>query len=318
MQTIATLTLNPALDLNTSADRVVADVKIRCDGPVYEPGGGGLNVARVIGRLGGECSAVFASGGHIGRRLGELLADEAVHVRAVPIRETTRLSVTVSEQRTDQQFRFLMPGPRLAEDEWRRCLDELTAFDPAPDFVVASGSLPPGVPAQVYGELAARLRDTPTRLVVDTSGEALRAAARAGVFLLKPNVGELRALVGQDLSTEAELEGAARSLVQRGSAENLVVSLGAAGAFVMTGDLTGDYVRSPTVPIRSRVGAGDSMVAGLVLALARGSSVHDAVRYGVAAGAAAVMTPGSQLCRRDDTERLYADLRGRSAAEASR
>ncbi len=212
------------------------------------------------------------------------------------------------EEATTLQYRFNLPGPTLQEGEWRRCLDTIAALDPQPDYLVASGSLPPGVPSDFYAQLARMGQQLGARVIVDTSQQALREAVRAGVFLIKPNLRELSQLAQRELGDEADQEAVAEEIVRSGGCDAMVVSLGAAGVLLVT-QHGATRVRAPTVPIRSKVGAGDSMVAGIVLSLARGLPLPDAVRFGVAAGAAAVMTPGSELCRRDDAERLYARLR---------
>ncbi|MBW3578508.1 MAG: 1-phosphofructokinase family hexose kinase [Actinobacteria bacterium] len=301
MTSIATLTLNPALDSATQVDRVVPDEKLRCTRPEVEPGGGGINVARVVARLGGSAVAVYPAGGPPGRHLHELLEDEGVDSRPVTVREPTRTNLHVSESDTESQYRFVMPGGSLAEDEWRRCLAAATSLGAG--YLVASGSLPPDVPDDLYARMVREAPDD-CRVVVDTSGPALRAVANAGAYLLKPNASELRDLCG-DLREEADLENAAEDLVDSGAADAVLLSLGAGGAYLAVRGGKGHALRAPTVPIRSRVGAGDSMVGGIVTALARGCDLIEAARFGLAAGAAAVMTPGTQLCRREDTERLY-------------
>lgn len=317
MTTIVTLTLNPALDVSAHVARVVPDSKLRLSKPVYEPGGGGLNVARAMARLGADSLAVYTRGGPTGARLEGLLEGEGLPTLAVPIAGETRENLSVIEDSTDQQFRFVMPGPRMSQNEWQRCLDQIAALDPAPDYVVASGSLPEGVPAAVFANLAGAVREHGGRLVADTSGEALRAVLEEGAYLVKPNVGELARLVGHDQEQGWNPEAEARQLVTDGGAEVVLLSLGAAGAFVTArGFEEGEHVRSPTVPIISKVGAGDSMVGGLMTALASGKPLLMAVRYAVAAGAAAVMTPSSELCRREDTERLFERIQ-EDAAEAA-
>ncbi|PON11699.1 hypothetical protein C2W62_43450 [Candidatus Entotheonella serta] len=176
-----------------------------------------------------------------------------------------------------------------------------------PDYIVASGSLPLGVPSDFYARVAHLGRKRGARVIVDTPGEALRTAVHEGVYLVKPNLRELSDLVDHELRDEAEQEAAVMDFVQQGNCQAVVLSLGAAG--VLWGSASGcERFRASTVPIISKVGAGDSTVAGLVLSLARGMSLHEAVRFAIAAGAAAVMTPGTELCRREDKERLYTRL----------
>jgi 6-phosphofructokinase 2 len=304
MSPVITLTLNPTIDKNARVDRVVAEDKLRCDAPSREPGGGGLNVSRAIDRLGGTTRALYTSGGYTGKMLHDLLDEEGLEQTPLGIEAETRENLIVYETSTDRQFRFGMPGPDLSDTELEACLEALRGLDPAPDYLVASGSLPPGVPDDTYAEVAEVAHDLGARPVLDTSGPALREAMGAGWYLLKPNLRELEHLAGTSLDTEPQRIDAARTFIDRGWCEVLVLSMGASGALLITADWA-EHVRSPTVSINSRVGAGDSMVGGLVLALTRGLDLADAVRFGVAAGAAAVTTPGTELCRRDDTEALF-------------
>ncbi len=304
MSPIATLTLNPTIDKNTRIERVLAEEKLRCEAPSREPGGGGLNVSRAIDRLGGDSRALYTAGGFTGDILQSLLDDEGIDQTPLPIDGETRENLIVYEMSTDRQFRFGMPGPELGPDDFAACLDAVRGLDPAPDYLVASGSLPPGVPDDAYAAVAEAARELGARPLLDTSGAALREAMDAGWYLLKPNLRELEQLAGISFETEAARIDAARDFIERGWCEVVVLSMGASGALLITADRA-EHVHSPTVPINSRVGAGDSMVGGLVLALTRGLDLDDAVRFGVAAGAAAVMTPGTELCRREDTEALF-------------
>jgi 6-phosphofructokinase 2 len=183
----------------------------------------------------------------------------------------------------------------------------LSAVDPAPAYLVASGSLPPGVPTDFYARVARIGKERGAKVIVDVSGEALKRALAEGVYLIKPNVREFRELVGKDIKEEAQIKAEARKMIGSGRCELLVISLGAAGALMVTEEIT-ERILPLTVPIVSKVGAGDSMVAGIVLSLARGRSPGESVIFGVAAGAAAVMTPGTELCRREDAERLFESM----------
>lgn len=306
MTAVATLTVNPSLDLESAVDRVRPDDKLRCEPPSSEPGGGGLNVARVLSELGEPARAVHTAGGSTGERLQALLEGLDVELRPVGIAGETRQSWTFTSLADDDQYRFVLPGPRLHEREWRRCADTLLALEPPPELAVLSGSLPPGVPDDFYADLAAALAPRGVRVVVDASGAPLRRAAEQGVFLLKPNARELGQLVGTVPS--GGIEAAADELVDGGAAEVVVLSLGRAGAYVTGRQVDGQRIPAPAVPLSSRIGAGDSMVGALAAGLVRGWDVVRATRYAVAAGAAAVMTPGSQLCRREDVERLFAGM----------
>lgn len=307
MKAIHTLTVNPAIDVSAAVDTVTPERKLRCGIPQYEPGGGGINASRAIKRLGGDSLALFCAGGSVGDMVRRLLDQEDVGYLPLEVDGMTRQSVTIYEKSSGKQFRFGMPGPAFAEREWRRCIEAFSSAREFPQYVIASGSLPPGVPDDFYARLAHVVRNRGARIIVDTSGEALRHAVETGVFLLKPNMRELAAIAGRDIEDEIDQEQVAKKLITEGRSEAVVVSLGAAGALLVTRE-SSRRLRSPSVPIRSKVGAGDSMVAGIVLSLARDAELDDAVAYGMAAGAAAVMTPGSELCRPDDTQRLYERL----------
>jgi 6-phosphofructokinase 2 len=309
MTRIVTLTVNPAIDINAQVEQVIAGRKLRCDRPRREPGGGGVNVSRAIHRLGGESTLLYLGGGPTGEMLQGLLEDEGLQPRRIPIEGWTRENVHIVEERSRQQFRFGMPGPEVREHEWRRCLDELSELDPAPDYLVASGSLAPGIPDDFYRRAARVGREMGARVVVDTSGEALRQLKGGEAFLIKPNVHELQDLAGRELEGDDEQVEAAQHAIGEGCCKVVALSLERGGTVVITAEGT-EFVRAPTVPIRSKVGAGDSMVAGVVLGLARGMELMDAIRFGVAAASAAVMTEGTELCRREDTERVYSKMRG--------
>ena len=303
MSAILTLTPNPAIDASTTVDRVIADRKLRCGVPRFDPGGGGINVARVIRRLGGDATAVFLSGGPTGELLQQLLERDGVPNRTVECAQWTRENITVVEESSGHQYRFGMPGPTVSTLEWDRVLELLRDWQPTPEFVVASGSLPPGLPDDAFAQVARIVNRRGSRLVLDTSGPALVNGICSGVYLIKPNLRELAQLAGDTIADDEQLKAVALSIVDRGWSEVVVVSLGARGAYLLSATEC-ERIIAPIVPVLSRVGAGDSMVGGIVSALARGSSIHEAVRFGVAAGSAAVMQHGTELCHRADVDRL--------------
>lgn len=307
MGRVVTLTLNPSVDLTVEVERVRPQVKLRTGAPRRDPGGGGINVARVLTRLGVDAQAWYPSGGPAGRRLEALLEAEGVASRPVPVEGDTRENLTVSEVgETGDQYRFVLPGARLHGAEWNKILTLILELDPPPAWLVGSGSLPPGVPSDVWARLAKGAATRGIPVALDTSGEALVAAVEAGVDLLKPNARELGEVVGRTLDTQEDQEAAARGVVEGGGARLVVLSLGASGALAVGTGGFRERVSAPSVRPLSRVGAGDSMMAGLVAALAQGGSWSRAVRVGVAAGAAAVSTPGTELARAEDVERLLA------------
>ena len=307
MQRVVTLTMNPAIDKSSSVEKVIVERKLYCKPPLFEPGGGGINVSRAIRKLGGESRALFPAGGPTGDYLLELLAREGLDCLPVPVEGRTRENLVVLEETTGLQFRFGMPGPPLREAEWQRCLEVLAATREKPAYLVASGSLPSGVPSDFYARVARIGNSLGARVIVDTSGEALQQALQEGVYLVKPNIRELGELMGREPADEKSQLEVAMELVRTGKTAVVALSLGAAGVLLASADGS-ERLRTPVVPIRSKVGAGDSMVGGIVLSLAQGHSLREAIRYGLAAGAAAVMTPGSELCRREDVERLYGQM----------
>ena len=307
MKTIVTISINPAIDKSSSVAHVVAERKLYCKRPRFEPGGGGVNVSRAIRKLGGESKLLYAAGGPTGERLQELLNEEGLIHRSLPIEGTTRESLVISEESTGQQYRFGMPGPKFQKKEWEQFLRELSAIEPSPDYLVASGSLPPGVPSDFFAQVARVGKSIRAKTIIDTSGEALEKAVKEGVYLIKPNVREFRELVGENITEESHIKAEAQKMVMSSKCEILVISLGAAGVLMVT-DESAEHILPPTVPIVSKIGAGDSMVAGIVLSLARGNTPRESVIFGVAASAATVMTPGTELCRREDAERLFENM----------
>lgn len=304
MKPVLTLTLNPSLDIAAAVDQVRSTDKLRCAAPKTDPGGGGINVARVITRLGGAATAIFTAGGPNGQALEELLAAEGITSQPLKIGGSTRQSFTVFESSTRQQYRFVMPGPELDALECWRCLDHIQASLDDVDYLVASGSLAPGVPTDFYARLTL---ERGTRLILDTSGEALAAALEEPVFLIKPNARELRALANDPSLDDDDLISFARELVSLGKCQIVALSLGERGPVLITRDQV-LAVSSPPVEIQSAVGAGDSFVGALTLSLARGQDFGTALRFGIAAGSAALLTPGTDLCRREDVERVYRQL----------
>jgi 6-phosphofructokinase 2 len=304
---IVTLTVNPALDVSTATDRVIPGHKLRCGTTALDPGGGGVNVSRVIQRLGGQSIAIYAAGGPTGEAYRQLLDGEGIVSRVVRIAGSTRESFTVDERSTGEQYRFVLEGPDMLEPEWRECLTATEALIAPGGMLVISGSLPPGAPDDLYAQLARRARVLEVDCVVDASGAALHHALEEGVTLIKPSLRELGELVGERLDSPEQQLAAAQRLVDSGRTRLVALSLGAEGAMLITAD---EVLRlaSPRVEVKSTVGAGDSFLAALVLRLAQGRSIREAFRSAVAAGSATAMSPASDLCTRDDVERLEAEL----------
>lgn len=303
MRKIATLTMNPTIDVAYAVGHVHHTHKMRCSDEHYEPGGGGINVARVLDRLGTQVTCHYLSGGATGVALDGLLDRYELVKRPVRIAGETRIAFNVFENASGKEYRFVPPGPLVSEKEWQAMLSTLGSVEC--DWIVASGSLPPGVPDDFYARLAAMAQDQGARFVLDSSGPALAGGLQqGGVHLAKPSVGELRKLTGEELATADEVAAAAMELVDQGRAELVAVTMGHEGGLLASA--AGPQF-APAIPVtaRSAVGAGDSFLAAMVWALAGGWEPFDAFRYGMAAGSAAVLTPGTDLCHKADIERLY-------------
>ncbi|ADU00961.1 MULTISPECIES: 1-phosphofructokinase family hexose kinase [Mycolicibacterium] len=309
---IVTLTMNTALDVTADADNVVPTEKIRCRAERYDAGGGGVNVARFAHALGAPVSAVFTAGGSTGARVIDLVHATGVCEIPVLIEGGTRESFTVNDRASGRQYRFVLPGPVLSLGEQARCLEALRRAAGTAGIVVASGSLPPGVPPDFYQRVADICSDVGAMLVLDTSGGGLRHVT-SGVHLLKPSIRELRECLDRPLHTEPEQIAAARELIDRGAAKVVVVSLGADGALLVTPD---DSERLSAVPMTSVscVGAGDALVAGVAVGLARRWPLGRAVRFGIAAASAKLQTPGTAAFHRDDVERYFVTQAAHSEA----
>jgi len=304
---ILTVTPSPAIDLSTSTERIVPFSKLRCDPARREPGGGGINVARVVRRLGGEVLAVFPTGGASGGLLSRLLADEGVPTHEIAAGEETRQDITVFERSTGMQFRFVLPGAALDDAEWHRCLDAIRDTAPSPSMIVASGSLPSGVPADFYGRVVRLARELGARSIVDASGPALKAALDERPFLIKPNLREFQELIGEPLTDEAGWVRAGRSMIEGGKVDLIALTLGHRGALLIARDAAW-HAEGPAIRTASVVGAGDSFTGALAWSLCAGHGLETAFRSGVAAGTAAVLNPGTELCRPSDIERLAPDV----------
>ena len=303
MSNIVTVTFSPCIDKSTSIKKLLPDKKLQCTPPKLEPGGGGINVARAIKKLGGEATAIFPSGGYTGKHFNHLLEIENIHAVIIETQNETRENIIVLDEAENAQYRFGMPGTSLTNAEWMQCLkavEEITDVS----FIVASGSLPTGMPLNIFAQLAKIAKNKNAKFIVDTSGIALREAVNEGVYLLKPNLGELCFLSGKKHLEQHEIEAAAKEIIAGGKCEVVVISMGEEGALLVTNDLA-KIIKPPSVLKKSTVGAGDSMVAGIVYYLSKQKSIIDAVKYGVACGTAATLNTGTELCKLKDVEEIY-------------
>ncbi len=299
---IVTLTINPAVDISTSVKKMTPFTKMRCTQAHRDPGGGGINVARVLKRLGSEAPAIYPAGGATGRLLETLVEGEGVRSMVIPARNDTREDITIFDETTREQFRLVFPGAALSEYEWQQCLDEISRVSPQAAFVIASGSLPAGVPADFYGRVAQASKGL-AKVIVDTSGNSLKAALDVGIYLIKPNLREFQELAGITAADEASLIEAGHRLFDRYRIELIALSMGAAGALLLTPNIALRANSLAIAPI-SVSGAGDSFLGAMMWSLTNSDNLETALRYGVAGGSAALLNPGTELCLGEDVHRL--------------
>ena len=302
---IVTITVNSALDKSTRFKGLVPEQKIRCEEPRFDAGGGGINVSKAISRLGGTSLAVFTSGGPTGKMLEELVAKEGIAFEAVAVESWTRESFVAVDDNTNSQYRFGFTGGKISDEESNRILETIAALKPK--FLVTSGSLNEGLSDDFYSKIAEIAKKSSAKLIVDTSGEALKKALEVGVYMIKPNVGELAKLIGVERLELEEVNEAAKQIIAKGGAEIVVVSLGPQGAGLVTKDIY-EFVPAPNVAKKSTVGAGDSMVGGMVWALSQNKSLKEVIRWGVACGTAATMNEGTQLFKAEDVIQLLGEM----------
>lgn len=304
-----TLALNPAIDIASEVAEIRPIDKVRTANETFEPGGGGVNVARIIHELGGVAEVLCLAGGATGVLLDELMAEIPLRRSLIRIAGNTRVSLTIVETSTALEYRFVPDGPEPSSDELAACLNAIR--EARFDYFVASGSVPPGAPNDILARVGTIVADKGARFVLDSSGVGLsETLGRVPVHLVKPSLAELESYLGRRLG-ETDSADAAAALVRDGKADIAAVTLGAGGVIVATREAF-TRIPAPRIEARSAVGAGDSFVAAMTLALAEGRAVEDAAAYGVAAGAAAVLAPRSKVCRREDVARLYNQIRGAS------
>lgn len=304
-----TLTMNPSLEIATSVPRVVDTDKLRCAPEQSNPGGGGINVARVIKNMGGNSIAAFPYGGFTGKRLCMLLEKEGVTIHGIEVQSETRQCFSVHEVSTAHDFRFVLPGHILLEQAVDACFDEIRTVKPPPRYIVASGSLPPGVPSDFYVTIGNIAADMGSLYVLDTSGPPLaQALAAGGIYLIKPSLAELEELVGHTLETEEARLQAAQHLIRSGQTKLVALSLGDQGALLVSAQ---SAWRAPGLAVQpvSTVGAGDSFVGGMVWALSSTMELEQAFRYAIACATGTILNAHGEMCQKTDVMRLYEQVR---------
>lgn len=304
---VLTITLNPCIDKSSTVKGIVPEKKLRCETPKYEPGGGGINVSRALKRLGIASGTFFTSGGRTGKLLEELLHKEELDILPLPIGNETRENFIVVDTLNNQQLRFGFPGQSISEEEQINILKTIESIDIFPEITVISGSLSEEVRPEFIKDIIRICKHKNSKVIVDTSGKSLEIAVDEGVFLLKPNIGELAMLSGNSELTDAKMDEAAKKLIETGKAEIIVVSLGAKGA-VLYSEKEKIRQAAPIVKVKSTVGAGDSMVAGMVAVLVNKGNLGEILRMGIACGSATTMAEGTGLFIKEDADNLYRHL----------
>lgn len=302
---ILTITLNPCIDKSSKVNTIKPESKLRCEEVVNEPGGGGINVSKALQKLDTASVALFPAGGHNGNMLCSLLKEQGILFHAVDTEVETRENWVVLETSTNNQFRFTFPGKAVKEETIKIMVDQIRAF--APTYVIASGSLPPGLPDYFYGLIVKSAASVGAKCIVDTSGTALQALKGKHAYLIKPNIGELCKMLNVDWLDKEEVPHAAQQAIRDGFSEIIVVSMGPAGAWLVSNEKK-YFVAAPSVEKKSTVGAGDSMVAGIIHMLQKKQSLKNALAFGVACGTAATMNEGTQLFNRNEVEKLYSSI----------
>jgi len=308
---ILTVTFNPAVDLSTSVAQVIAGPKLRCAAPRFDAGGGGVNVARAVCKLGGTTRALVAVNGPMGDKLLSLLATEGVPSCSVQAGGDTRQSFAVTDVSDNAQYRFSVPGQLMNADDADRLAAAVVAEAPERGCIVFSGSVTPGLPEDFLNTLIAAVAPKSPMLIVDTSSFALERLVShpvGPVDILRLDQSEAVALAGHVLPTRADNVAFARTLLARRVAKVVIVGRGSAGSLLVSEDLR-LFCPAPVAPVRSKIGAGDAFVGSMTLALARGQGLQDALRWGVAAASATVGTEGTALCELDETTRQFAQTR---------
>lgn len=302
---IVTLTVNPSLDKSTHFSGLIAEQKIRCATPRYDAGGGGINVSKAIMKLGAGSLCIYTSGGSSGERLEELVRKEGIESKVIATKNWTRENFIAFETQTQAQYRFSFPGNEINDEEQRVLIETIQQLKA--DYLVISGSLNEGLPKDFYKIIAETAKKLGTKVVVDTSGEPLQKVLEIGVYLIKPNIGELAKLIGVERLELPDVEKAAMNLVSKGLSEIVVVSLGADGAVLVSKNET-HFINAPKVEKKSTVGAGDSMVGGMVWALSQNKTLKEVIQIGVCCGTAATMNEGTQLFKAEEVYTLLNEI----------
>ena len=302
MKHIVTITLNPAIDKSTIISELVPEKKLKCHTPKFEPGGGGINISRVLQRLNNKSTAIYFEGGFSGKFFSQLVNDENIETIPIEIKNNTRENFIVFDKKTNLQYRFGMPGPEVNKNETDQLINVLERIEEI-DYLVLSGSMPSNFDENVVSKIALICKNKNAKFIIDTSGPALKNHLKENVFLIKPNINELATLAGLDSISIDDVSAVGKNLIASEKCEAICVSLGAKGAILITKDSV-KIITPPKVNAISTVGAGDSMLAGIVHKLSTGEDLPNAVMFGVSCGTAATLNAGTELCHLSDVEKI--------------
>lgn len=302
---IYTLTLNPALDRELTVDTVAFDSVLRATATRIDCGGKGFNVSRMLASLGVKSVAMGYAGGRTGEMLQEGLTRLGIETDFVWVEGETRTNVSIVSASDPHHIKVNEAGPSVSDAAWMELLEKVRGRVQAGEWWVLAGSLPPGVPATIYADLIHLIQSAGAYAVLDTSGDALRHGIAAHPFLTKPNDSEIRQLTGQSVSTPHEAIQAATSLT---GVEMVALSLGAQGAVLVNRDQCW-MATPPRIQSGNPIGAGDSMVAGLVWMLTRNAPLPEVLQWGVACGAATASQPGTTVGTLEQVSALAPQIR---------
>ncbi len=294
MDAIYTVTLNPTLDITYTIEEFVFGQPVKASQMVKCPGGKGINVSLALHAMGTESVAVALIGGHTGEEVRETLREMGLNFQFIKIENETRTNVIVLSRRDGRELIIRSAGPGVREKETEEVRALISRVARPPGFLVLSGSLPPGIKDDIYASLVAYGKSQGMKTALDADGDALRKGIQACPHLIKPNVEELSRLAGRSLSGVEEILDYARELV-KGGVDTVAVSMGGEGGLLVNkyGAWLGEVEK---VPREETVGAGDSMLAGLITAMIQGKSTQEILFMGLAYGVSAVLNTGPGLC----------------------
>jgi len=304
---IISLTLNPSLDYVLQVNSLALEETQRAENAFLYASGKGINVSRMLTRFGVQTSAWGFVGGLNGDRFSRILEEEGINTSFIPCQAETRLNVIITELKTYDQLRVSAKGPEISDKEIIKLYERINNLPEELEFVTFGGSIPKNVPKNIYKELIEIIKSKGIRCILDTSNEALTQGIQAKPFLIKPNLHELNEILeGEIISTIEEIKIAASKIVSEG-VKNVAISLAKEGAiFVNESKII--HAFAPKVEVKSKVGAGDSMVAGLIYGLHRNLPEEDIIKYGIAFGTAAVLTIGTELAYKEDIEQILPEI----------